>query len=453
MRWDLIRQRLGLIAFSGILTVAFLEGAARLYPYWLPPEVLLGLGPSLKLRLAHSHPTVFASIYPEWQRVFVLDSEIVYRLKSKQRVKIRPSLDHRPYWLITDSQGFRNPREYPQADVVAVGDSMTEGIGVPDEFTWVRRLEQMSGLLVANLGLRGNNLPMKIATIETYGLLKHPRVILFELVDDIGYPDETGQRHELLVPGYIQKIVRAREQELDSLRTPEGLLAAGLLSENPATLSGHQTGSLLNRLRYVTLSYSVTYAFIRTIFKSFRNLLHSVRAQQETRDQSEISRQSTLFSVSGRPVRIAIPPGTLEDIAFRSLPYLRKHPDWSRLQESLLKLREQSAAQEARLIIVLIQDPLPVYLPLIAGELPSSKTLSAALRSADAHPQLFASFCAEHDLIFIDTTPTLRAAAARGEQLCFPVDPHWNASGHRVIAQEIFRALDAKQLVSKPHGR
>lgn len=46
----------------------------------------------------------------------------------------------------TDSLGFRNERDYDQAPIVALGDSMTYGDGVPESERWVSVLGRMAGV-------------------------------------------------------------------------------------------------------------------------------------------------------------------------------------------------------------------------------------------------------------------------------------------------------------------
>ncbi|OGX38575.1 MAG: hypothetical protein A3C53_04320 [Omnitrophica WOR_2 bacterium RIFCSPHIGHO2_02_FULL_68_15] len=381
------------------LAVALIEGAARRDPDWLPPQIAAGLHPSA----------------PAWSAVFMLDPRTGVRLRPSRRVIIQPSPDHRPYWLVTDAQGFRNPQDSPRADVVAVGDSMTEGVGVPDEQTWVRVLEQTSGWSVANLGTRGHELSMKLATLGVYGLPKRPRIALLEYLDDIGWRDAaTGQRAERLAPDHLPQMIRAWQDELASAQRQDA-----------------------RRRR----PYLVTCALVKMAGAALRDLVTGAAGRQARREEQEMARRTTTVFLGGRPVRLAVPPGDLEDLAVRSREFLRRHPDWPRFQEHLLRLRQRCAAQGTRLVLVVIPDPLPLYLPLIADQLPPHDALRAAVTHVDAHAELLAAFCREHDMPCIDVTPALRAAAARGEPLCFPVDVHWDAAGHRLIGQEIARQL------------
>lgn len=57
----------------------------------------------------------------------------------------------------TDRHGFRNTSERTHADAVLVGDSMVYGHGVEIHETLAARLEDATGLIVANLGVQGSS--------------------------------------------------------------------------------------------------------------------------------------------------------------------------------------------------------------------------------------------------------------------------------------------------------
>jgi hypothetical protein len=77
-----------------------------------------------------------------------------------------------------DAQGFRNSTDVSQCDIVAVGDSFTEGSRVSDDQPWPGQLGKLSGLSVCNLGISGYSPPEYLAAVEHYGLSKKPKYVI-----------------------------------------------------------------------------------------------------------------------------------------------------------------------------------------------------------------------------------------------------------------------------------
>src|SRR5882762_3851813 len=56
----------------------------------------------------------------------------------------------------------------------------------------------------------------------------------------------------------------------------------------------------------------------------------------------------------------------------------------------------------------------------------------------------FQEFCAQDGLALLDLTGPMQAAAGRGEILYAPEDSHWNAEGHRFVAELLARSLPGR---------
>jgi len=56
-------------------------------------------------------------------------------------------------------------------------------------------------------------------------------------------------------------------------------------------------------------------------------------------------------------------------------------------------------------------------------------------------------FCQSSGLLCIDLTPALKKRANQREVVYFPVNNHWNGSGNRIVAEEIYRFLVAKRML------
>jgi hypothetical protein len=83
----------------------------------------------------------------------------------------------------TDEQGFRNPFGIRHADIVFVGDSVTEAGEVAEGSTFVRKTVELSGRTAVNLGVFGYGPQQELAVLERYGFAYLPRIVVWELTE------------------------------------------------------------------------------------------------------------------------------------------------------------------------------------------------------------------------------------------------------------------------------
>lgn len=62
--------------------------------------------------------------------------------------------------------------------------------------------------------------------------------------------------------------------------------------------------------------------------------------------------------------------------------------------------------------------------------------------------EVLADFCRKHDILFLSPLGRFRQEAATGRRLHFISDNHFNAAGHAVLADELFRFLRGHQLLA-----
>ena len=90
----------------------------------------------------------------------------------------------------TDKFGFKNPNdlvEREKADIIAIGDSFTEGMGVCLDKTWSGILTK-KGFDTINLGVQGYSMSQIKATLQIYGLKFSPKILI------LGYTSRTYGR-------------------------------------------------------------------------------------------------------------------------------------------------------------------------------------------------------------------------------------------------------------------
>ncbi len=82
-----------------------------------------------------------------------------------------------------DNRGFRNLTSLTQYDVVALGDSFTEGFYVSDDHPWPVALAKRSGLAVCNLGISGAGPLMYLKTLNKFGKFLSPKIVICMLTE------------------------------------------------------------------------------------------------------------------------------------------------------------------------------------------------------------------------------------------------------------------------------
>jgi hypothetical protein len=165
---------LGLIVAEGLTRVG-LSLCARLFP---PPSAAIGSETLSRLWYVYSDERY--SALEETTHEATYDPHRGYRQASGLKdVRLYNST------LSTNSRGIRGVKEYvvPKpasvTRIVALGDSMTFGEGVPDDATWPAQLAAgMPGVEVANLGGRGYAHDQMYFALVDDGLALEPDVVV-----------------------------------------------------------------------------------------------------------------------------------------------------------------------------------------------------------------------------------------------------------------------------------
>jgi hypothetical protein len=83
----------------------------------------------------------------------------------------------------TDENGFRNPAGLRRADIVVLGDSVTEAGEVDEGLTFVRKTGAALGLAAVNLGTSGYGPQQELAVLRRYGLAYSPRLVVWQVTE------------------------------------------------------------------------------------------------------------------------------------------------------------------------------------------------------------------------------------------------------------------------------
>ena len=167
-----LRARLagsGAVLVSVLAAVALVEAVLRVGNLYRPPD----------------EPVTTAR--PDLYRA---DTAVGYTLwPSRQTVYRYPEKDGEWIPLVSNSDGFRTPREFDERDgrrrVLVVGDSFVFGQGVRAEDRLTERIEELEPAFhVINMGMTGWGLDLMVRAIERFAAKAAPDVVVLAVYTD-----------------------------------------------------------------------------------------------------------------------------------------------------------------------------------------------------------------------------------------------------------------------------
>src|SRR5262249_52403380 len=145
-----------------------------------------GLAANMGLAIASTLATLLAiEAYLRWNHAFEIPTEpgcYAYSDDPRLMYDAKPNCDG------TNRIGMRDRDVDPDAAtdrIVAIGDSITFGPGVPLEWTWPKQLEQRiarrgGDTEVLNFAVNGYSTVQEVETLRTKALRYHPRAVLLQ---------------------------------------------------------------------------------------------------------------------------------------------------------------------------------------------------------------------------------------------------------------------------------
>ena len=321
---------------------------------------------------------VFVRKGPATQRLWFLGADL-HRLKGVRN----PTVYRND--LRFDRDGFRNPDGRDRADVLVVGDSFVEGPHVDEPSVLTTRLAALTGRSVANLGRSGYGPDQEAAVVRRVGLAKRPSACVWAFYEGNDLGD-------------VREYPAARETLANTPRPSRlGSMADRSFARNALDLAAR--------------------TWVRP---------EAVRDPGRFSGRFEDgSRQGVTFYFSS------------DD--YRPDPDRDRSPELRHVRDLLAQVRQDCRRAGASLTVVFIPTKWRVYRDACAFPAASAcrdwplDDLPGAVRASVAE--------AGADVAFIDLTPTLKAAAGRGEVVYLPDDTHWSADGHRLAAEAIAVAI------------
>lgn len=361
-----------------LISILAVEGVLRLFPALLPAAVHREHQLNDPGKMGLSHP-------------------YIGHLHTPNNALVIPNPDFDAVHH-TDGHGFRNAWPWPKtADIVTLGDSLTFGYGVEDADTWPAIIDRaLPHLRVVNLGLIGASPEQYVRVYETFGAPLEPKVVIVGI-----YPDNDFWDAELFADWWESN-------------------AGGnyMVWRNLGRLKPTDKGltRLAKQAKAFLKPHSLLYNLAEYALKIYRGR-HSAEPK-------------LLRLADGAPMHLW--PSLF---AARTAGATSDQPAFQFVLQSLTRLRDLTAKQGARLLVVIQPSKEHLYTPLLGETVPDPNT-----HLIESLTQL--------GIDYLDLTPTFQEKVKLGEALFFLSDTHPNRQGYALIAQEILNHL--KPTLAKP---
>jgi hypothetical protein len=385
-----------LVLLGLAIALVLVEILMRTFPNWVPSEVRVN--PPVRRVKAHIDET-YDIRQSDGDLYHYMRGDILPVSSDQDQIVAHVH-------MITDANGFRNsPPEKDAYGIVALGDSFTRASGVPSP--WPQLLAEYTGVDVLSLADVGFGPQDELKVLRQYGLKKQPQWVIMAYFEGNDLYD-----------------------------------AASYEQSNPFIL--------LRFGRYI--------------------LGQGLESWQE---RKSIDAQVTAIPTYRYPITITINQKELEMVFFSfyiswlslSRQEIEASQNYRLVKETILQVQELSEANGAHLLLVHLPSKPHVYLPYLndpetieqvfidvpklelddAGYIDfTNQTATPELTRQHMNDQahLLADFAAEHNIRFLDLTPTFQEIAGTGIELYYPFDTHWNQRGHDVAAQAIAQYIE-----------
>ena len=363
--------------FSIILIFSFLEVLYIINPHIFPSDLRIWINKEGK----------------NTKVIEYLDSSPYVKFKPNNEIRIRfyrGRVDQFEYSWITDQKGFKNSpslSSLSQVDIVAIGDSNTEGFGVSIENTFPSILTS-KGYPTYNLGVQGYSPSQMLGSLKEFGITLKPKYVV------AAYTMVSYRREKLFLkkentryPGGIGNIESAEINP--EIRNQAKFLFSGLW-----LMKKNLRNNIKNKIKYPSVK------FVEKQFNSYKRI-------------SEVSNYNTT------PV---------DDLS------------WKVTLDSFSEIKKISDKIGAKLLLVYIPNRAMIYY--------ERATQKKIPKSAFNESNLLEEFALQKDIFYINPFSKLNEYVNnlpknfKLKSLPFlEIDGHMNRIGYEIISEEIIKKL------------
>jgi len=337
------------------------------------------------------------------------------------------------YTLTVDKNGFRNKTDLQKYDVVALGDSFTEGSGISDSEIWPVLFAQKSNCTVYNLGMSAGSPVTYLETLKKFGLELSPKTVICVLYEG----------NDFRSSNFSQKKIKRRP----SLRT--------FYKASP-------------------LRQSIKRALIRCLGPLNTNRLKNDTGVKDSKTET-LPPSHPLYPISWLPLAVPDKPEP-KYYAFKIKRLLSHFETKDAFRNSLgcqatftflRKIKEICNQNNIRFIIMYAPDKPHTLLPLLRHKLspqklhafmalkkknlpPTDQLIDTLLPRLHAQESAIEEFCRAESIEFVSLTNPLQQEILKGRQAYFTYDQHWTPIGHEITANTLHQYIKNNPEKNKP---
>ncbi len=322
-----------------------------------------------------------------------------------------------------DDLGFRNRSVPAQANIVAIGDSMTYGSGAPRDGAWPQQLATLSGDSVYNMGLGGYG-PLQYLHLAGHQARQFkPKQLLVSFYFGNDFIDAA------LLPQNLPKWASWRASDAASAPAAVPAVAPSEAAPKPTKRGG--------ALRDWLSRHSVIYGLLRTtVLAPF-----AVAEQKKLADKMTPDERMSWSDPAAPDIKTVFTAQQRASAQDQSQPTPRAGMDVTK--RAFAAIKDEADKQGIPLRVVLIPTRERIYCAYLKSTnaaLPPAHLKLCELEEANK-TELLQSFQAK-GIAYVDPTAAMEAAVRQHVQIYPPTsDGHPTSLGHKVIAEAVHASL------------
>lgn len=337
-----------------------------------------------------------------------------------------------------DADGFRNSRILEQADIVAIGDSMTWGVNAERSQSWPAQLAELTGKNVYNMGMGGYG-PAQYWLLSKRSMRLAPKLVIIglalgnDIIDAESVVYQLDAYADFRDPAYAASVKEYKiGEKIEEVRR----LKKGWVSERMAKYARENISGWAGLLlRYSAVARLLAHAELAPVItlKELEFMALKDWAQQAP-DHAVVIDDESLKTIL-RPS---------EHLLTVDLDNPRIREGLTLTKKILLSIRQSLQSEGVDLLILLLPSKELVFAPIVMKhDRPISEMFNKVVQMEKRIMDDLLYFLEQNKIVAVDALPVLREAIASGVSV-FPKDEdvHPLPVGYRLLAEKVYEKLN-----------